>query len=280
MKRKGYAQLWRAGVDFARQIDARDRDGLQKQTALGAAADICSEIDRTQWAAPGGVRFWANRWGWHPQKTSRFLTGLCKNAGFVWFDDEIFPPCIGLVLVMMGVSFSVTEKCRRRDGEVTQQPRIDRDLCSCRQGAVTGMRQGCDSCDGYVTPQSNKDGGLRTEGDSAVTSTINTLSNISTTTRKPCTPMSEELSIGGGAEEIEQYIQAALSRPETLNPENLAIKLRKRIATQGYCLSERDRSQLAAWRREELRATEADRIAEAEIRRTRKIIDSLDSGKE
>jgi len=279
MRRKGYAQLWRAGVDFARQTDARDHDGLQKQTALGAIGDICSEIDRTQWSAPGGVRFWAKRWGWHPQKTSRFLKGICKNAGFVWFGDEIFPPCIGLVLVMMGVSLSVTEKCRRRDSDVTRQPSIDRNLCFRRQRDAKEKRQRCDSCDGDVTPQFNRDGRLRAEGDSAETSTINTLSNISTTTRNPCLPKSDELSIGGG-QEIEQYIQAALARPETRSPKELAFHLRKRIVAQGCRLTERDRSQLVAWQREELRATEANRNAEAELRRTRKMIDSSFSGEE
>jgi len=128
MRRKGYAQLWRAGVDFARKIDARDRAGLQKQTALGAVGDICCEIDRTQWSAPGGIRHWAKRWGWHPQKTTRFLKGLCKNAGFVWLDDEIFPPCIGLVLIMMGISFSVTKKCRGSDDDVPRHRRLDQNF--------------------------------------------------------------------------------------------------------------------------------------------------------
>ena len=278
MRRKGYAQLWRAGVDFARKIDERDRAGLQKQTALGAAADICSEIDRTQWSAQGRVRFWANRWGWHPQKASRFLTGLCKNAGFVWLDDEIFPPCIGLVLVMMGVSLCVTKKCRHRDGEMTWQSSPNHGLSPICQRNGREVRQGCDSCVGDVTLQPSKAGGSCTDGDSAVTSTFNTISSISTTTLNPCCATAEDLEIGG--EEVGQYIQAAVSRPETRNPKELTIHLRKRIVAQGCRLTERDRSQLVAWQREEFRATEANRIAEAEIRRTRKMIDSSFSGEE
>jgi len=56
--------------------------------------------------------------------------------------------------------------------------------------------------------------------------------------------------------------------------------LRKRIADQRGQLNERDRSQFAAWQQEELRAAESDRIAEEEIRRTRKLIDSLDFDEE
>lgn len=238
--RKGYVQMHRAAIDVAIAMERRRHGGPRPQTAQGAVADICVELDKSRGEIPASSRYWARRWGWHHEEAARLIKRLTTDAGWIILGNSLFPHKRG------ECDSVVTERDADVLGESTGHAGCE---ANC-DANVPRMCRDCDDGAADVPEKSFDHAGYEEICDTKVSPlpSSTSLRFLKIKTPPPPTPTEP-----GEQEEVDEYIQRETDRA-TIAGEirksrvQYAAGIRKQINREGGKLTTERRKQLEQWR--------------------------------